>query len=260
MISVQIKSMTGALYLIETDSRSNVGSLKKQLVKMITDNTEELSLDDVKLFFAEEEKESEGKELYPDEKRLDRCGVKNQSVLFLFIEPEPPIYYILKTGQYPDKSLKKSKDGYWIEPKVLFCTEPLKTYQKIYFSIKPVSPYNEFFHGSSVNIGDIKYRFRSKTIFCYDSVKGQLGVLQTETFLWHTPLKKDRLTCLLEHKVLAKEDVTLTIAGDCPYSSIPYKTLVQKCTRSEIEKMDNLMLKYGVPDKVSIGYEKNINN
>jgi len=257
MITIQIRQMYGENIPILIESVANVGELKREI--MANPKLQATDFRRIKLCF-------NYAELYPDEKRLDRCCVKADSEIDLLTDSEPPIYSLMDSAQHVDGHqirCTKQMDEYHIELHsmaqqlhTLNCMESIDPRQTIYFTVN-IETYRSYFDNyesmirshkrAFINIGDIQLKFGSSFVFSYDATKGQLAAMRIGRF--GESVKESQLAYLLQSKNPANpanpaNPNILSFSIDSTGQHQKFEIIVKESTRTEIDKINNLILKY----------------
>lgn len=260
MIAIQIKLMNGDNFPISIDSVATVGALKKAVLADEKSPMVAKDLRRIRLCFNFEE-------LYPDEKQLHRCGIKEGSEIDFLTDSEPSIYSLLDSAQQVDGHhirCTKQMDEYHIELHsmaqqihTLNCVEPIDQ-RETYFTVN-IETYRSYFDDYAslmrshkralINIGDIQFKFGSSFVFSYDATKGQLAAMRIGRF--GESVKESKLAYLLQ-TANPENPNTLSFSIDSTGLAQKFGIIVKESTRAEIDKIKNLVLKYtGSSDKNS---------
>lgn len=255
MISISIKNMAGDIVTIDVDPKSTVFYLK-QVYGDHSDQKYSTFYDDLSLFIDDEEKVTE---LCPNEKRIDRCGVRNGMCLFAIYRGLAPISHLMSTIQCPLddngfglKIEKLDSRSYEISPSQFIMkhacmyqcfTEPIEC-ENLYFSVDAkfniindfTTPHNVGKYGC-VWIGDACYNFTNSFVACYNKPMKYLSIMK------HEINNEGKKVATIKFSCNHKEDMKMLFGhyhmngggGEVSY-------VVRESTRSEISKIDNLIL------------------
>ena len=275
MIAVQIRNpMGGDDFTIPIEYVATVGHLKKTIVAA----GQATNLERIRLCLVNEAVDDSAAvnfvELYPDDRRLDRCGVVDKTKLCMLIASEPEIYSLLSNvqavGQITCKEEKKNEYHIQLDdlgslgsgfnlPHTISCVEQLDIRDIIYFTVNINAPRYyldtpELVFSQKraiINIGDIQFQFGSSFVFSYDGTKGQLAAMRIPQF--KDSVKETKLTYMLQSaNPEASSANTLSFSINWAMNRA-YKMIVTESTRAQIDKITNLISKYtGSTDQNSV--------
>lgn len=271
MISIQLKNMAGDLFSISIEPRATVKQLK-QKYEQISGETYSEFFDDISIVIPPEGDGDDGRdnypnELYPNEKRLDRCGITGGELLWTIRKGLSPIGYLLEDVRYNGLNIEKLTDRSWsVTDNTIInnnrdssgycvCNQPIVSNLCFTIESKFKCCYNP---KTFYKFGRVAIRSRDpKKYVCCDFTGSHVFYYNKETlFMMEIPTTENQYPFFPEYKpTISKqlkrfdkifdpnEEVFITFGVISKWTSSKDCFIIRESTRHESEKITNLIEK-----------------